>query len=702
MKQPPYYSFPHNSTELFMSNPLSYDGTLADYSAVKPSHIEPAFQAIIETAIRELETLEASVVPTWASAIVGLRAITAPLEHAWGVVGHLMGVRNSDDLRAAHTAVQGDVITFSLRVSQSKPIYQAVKALSTGSAWSSLDRAQQRVVESTIKSAELSGIALEGEKLAQFNKHQATLAATSTQFSNNVLDATKAWHLDVTDPDDMEGMPNSARAAAAAANPDDDATAEAGPWRFTLNIPSFQPLMQHCRNRDLREQGYRAFVTRASSGAQDNQDNIVKLLQTRQKVATLLGMRNHAQVSISSKMAESADDARGLLRKLRTAALPKAVAEHDELTSFARSEMSNPDLVLHQWDVGFWAERMREQKFDLSDDQLRPYFPFPSVLSGLFALVERIFGVSVQAAHGETPVWHDDVGFYRIYDEDKKPIAAFFLDPYSRPENKRGGAWMDVALSRERLPDGSLILPVAYLTCNQTPPVGETPSLMTFREVETLFHEFGHGLQHMLTRVEHKEAAGISNVEWDAVELPSQFMENWCYHAPTLRSFARHFETGAPLPDELFDKLVLAKHYRAGSATMRQLQFGFLDLALHDGFEPTEPASIVALAKTTTTENSVLTPLDEDRALCAFGHIFAGGYAAGYYSYKWAEVLSADAFGAFEEVGLDDATAVAETGRRFRETVLALGGGEHPSEVYRAFRGRDPSPDALLRHSGLC
>jgi oligopeptidase A len=387
-----------------------------------------------------------------------------------------------------------------------------------------------------------------------------------------------------------------------------------------------------------------------------------------------------------------------LLRVSRAA----AEREMDELRAFARAQGETNELM--HWDIPFWAERQREALFAYSEEDLRPYFPLPAVLRGLFALAERLFGVSIRAADGDAPVWHPDVRFFRVTDESGAPLAAFYLDPYSRPAEKRGGAWMDECVGRSRLfadHSGHARLPVAHLVCNQTPPVGDKPSLMSFDEVQTLFHEFGHGLQHMLTRVDYGLASGIRNIEWDAVELPSQFMENWCYHRETLLGFARHHETGAPLPDELFAKLCAARTYRAGSDMLRQLFFSLLDLELHDGFDPDGPVTPFAVQQEVAKRSTVLAPLPEDRFLCSFGHIFAGGYAAGYYSYKWAEVLSADAFAAFEEGGLENADALRGIGRRYRDTVLGLGGSAPAMEVFKSFRGREPKTDALLRHYGL-
>ncbi len=375
---------------------------------------------------------------------------------------------------------------------------------------------------------------------------------------------------------------------------------------------------------------------------------------------------------------------------------PRALAELAELTAFARERSGDPTLELKLWDQQFWAERLREERYAYTDEELRPYFALPQVLTGLFATVERLFDVKIRAADGEAPVWQESVRFFRVADAGGRDLAAFYLDPYSRPESKRGGAWMDNAVDRKRRADGSLRLPVAYLVCNSTPPLGDQPSLMTFQEVETLFHELGHGLQHMLTTVDFPQAAGINNVEWDAVELPSQFMQNWCYTEETIAPLAHHFETGAPLPAALFEKIREGRNYRAGTVTLRQVYFATLDLALHS--QPGDPEE---MQRRVAAENTVIPPLAEDRFLNGFGHIFAGGYAAGYYSYKWAEVLSADAFGAFIDAGLSDVKAVHDTGKRFRDTVLALGGSKHPLEVFEAFRGRKPSTRPLLEQSGL-
>jgi len=435
---------------------------------------------------------------------------------------------------------------------------------------------------------------------------------------------------------------------------------------------------------------------------------IEEILKLKAESSKLVGYSNYAEQSLASKMAPSVEAVKELTDLIAEKAGPAAYKELDEITAYARSkggeDYSEANLEkLAPWDVTFWSERLKEDKFEISEEELRPYFALPAVLEGMFGLVERIFNVEVKPADGEAEVWNSDVQFFNVYDKStEKQIASFFLDPYSRPADKRGGAWMDVCIQKSEAMNRDI--PVAYLTCNGSPPVGSKPSLMTFREVETLFHEFGHGLQHMLTDAEVGDVSGINGVEWDAVELPSQFMENWCYDKPTVYGFAKHYETGEPLPEELFEKLKEQKTYSAGLMAMRQLYFGSLDIELHANYDPNneDGETIFDVQKRVAAKyQSHNLPLPEDRFLCAFGHIFAGGYAAGYYSYKWAEVMSADAFGAFEDVGLDNEEKVQEVGMKFRNTVLSLGGGITPSEVFKSFRGRDPSPEALLRHNGL-
>ncbi|QDT39520.1 M3 family metallopeptidase [Stratiformator vulcanicus] len=686
-------------------NPLLETEGLPDYAAILPEHVIPAITHLLNVANTGLATIEEQIEPTWEKTIGALEELDRPFERGWQPVGHLLGVRNSAELRQAYETVLPQIVGYSLRVQQSQPIYSSLMQLRDSEAWESLPPARQRIIEQRIQNSELAGVGLDGEDRARFNRNAEELSQLSTKFSNNVLDATKAFELVLTDPIDVEGMPKSALAAAAHSYStahsagDQPASVESGPWRFTLDHPSFTPFMEHARPRDFRERMYRAFVSRASDGEFDNTEIIDRTLELRREQAELLGYSNYAEISLASKMARSVEEVTSLLTKLRTSSWDAAEKEHNELTNIAR-ETGFVEELMH-WDVGFFAERLREQRFAFTDEELRPYFSLDRVLDGLFELCRDLFGITVRPVDGDVPVWNKDVRFYTVHDEANRQVASFYLDPYSRPEDKRGGAWMADCLQRRRLPDGKIQLPVAHLVCNQTPPVGETPSLMSFREVETLFHEFGHGLQHMLTKVDDADASGINGVEWDAVELPSQFMENWCYHEPTLMGITRHYETGEPLPHELFEKICKARTYRAGTQMLRQILFGLTDMTLHSSYDPATDGTPFDVQRRIAEKTSVMPMLPDNKSLCGFAHIFAGGYAAGYYSYKWAEVLSADAFEAFVEVGLDNDDAVRETGKRFRETVLASGGGRHPMEVFREFRGREPSPEPLLKHSGL-
>ncbi len=682
-------------------NPLLIGKGLPPFEKITPEQVVPALTQLLAELDGELANLEASVTPTWSGLVEPLTQIEERLTWSWGIVGHLMGVKNSPELREAYESVQPKVVQFGNKLSQSKPLYQAFKALKKGESWDKLEPAQQRIVEAAIRDAELSGVGLEGEKRERFNEIQLQLAELATRFSNNVLDATKAFKLKLTSKDEVDGLPPSSLSLAAQtarAEGEESATPQEGPWVITLDYPSYLPFMKYSTNRELREKLYKAFISRASGRELDNNPLIERILELRREKAALLGFDSYAQLSLAKKMAADVEAVEKLLEELRVASYEAAERELEELKAFAQTE------DLKHWDISFWAERQREAKFAFKAEELRPYFPLPQVLEGLFELGKRVFGVTITSADGQAPIWHKDVRYFQIANETGEVIAHFYLDPYSRPEEKRGGAWMDECFGRAKIKEDGKVairLPVAYLVCNQTPPVDDKPSLMTFEEVETLFHEFGHGLQHMLTQIDYPGAAGINNVEWDAVELPSQFMENWCYHPATLLGMAKHYETGESLPEHYYQKLVAAKNYRSGSAMLRQLHFSFLDMELHHRYQPggeETPAQVRdRIAKTTT----VMPPLPQDSFLCAFGHIFAGGYAAGYYSYKWAEVLSADAFAAFEEAGLESEAAIAATGKRFRDTVLALGGSLHPMEVFKAFRGREPKTEPLLRHSGL-
>ncbi|WP_417382071.1 M3 family metallopeptidase [Gimesia sp.] len=686
-------------------NPLLVLEGLPRFDRIEPQHIQSAVKALLEQSKAGLKKIEDEAQPTWEGLMRPLEELDYPWERSWGSVGHLLGVKNTPEIREAYESVLPDIVAFSLSARQSKPIYQALIALRDSENWNTLNEAQKRIIEKRILSAELAGIGLSGEQLTRFNDIATELSSLSTKFANNVLDATKAFTLIITSADDVAGFPDSLKQLTAQSynswddkTPEVEATPEEGPWRISLDFPCFGPFMQHCRNRTLREKVYRAFITRASEGEIDNTPLIPQILKLRKEKAQLLGYANFAEVSLAEKMASSIDAVFEMEERLRTASFDNGQQDLKDLQEFAAAQGETEPII--QWDFAFWSERLREQRFSYTDEELRPYFSLEKVLDGLFHLVNRIFGITVTQVTEDIPVWNKDVRYFNIADESGETIAGFYLDPYARPADKRGGAWMDDCLGR-KLINGKVQLPVAHLVCNSTPPVGSKPSLMTFREVETLFHEFGHGLQHMLTTIDEADAAGINGVEWDAVELASQFMENWCYHKPTLLGMARHFETGETLPDELFEKIKAARNFQAGTQMLRQIQFGVVDLKLHSEFDPDGSESVFDVQREISESTSVLPMLPEDRFLCSFQHIFAGGYAAGYFSYKWAEVLSADAFSAFEEAGLDDEKAVEETGRRFRDTILAMGGSRHPMDLFKEFRGREPSPEPLLRHTGL-
>jgi oligopeptidase A len=685
------------------SNPLLRTDGIPRFDEIAAEHVVPAVTHVLDAVGKGLSELEAMLEPTWDGVMAPLEALEIPMEHAWDPVKHLMSVKNSPELREAHDAMLSDVVQIRLRVKQSRPIYDALRALKDGDEWKSLDNAQRRAVELRLRDAEHAGVGLDGDECERFKAIESKLSQLGSDFQNHVLDATKAFELIITDQADIEGWPETLKQLASQswsqANPDDEAsTADGGPWRITLDFPSFGPFLQHSRNRVQREKLYRAHMTRASEGEWDNTEIVSTMLKLKLEKAKLLGFDTYADLSLSEKMASKVDAVEVMFSALVEASKPRAQKDLEDLKELAGKNGHDGDLK--HWDVAFWSERLRESRFDYTDDQLRPYFPMPGVLDGLFSLSKRLLGIVIEPADGETSVWHEDVRYFKVSNEDGTPIAFFYLDAYSRPAEKRGGAWMGECLGR-RIVDGKVRLPVVYLTCNSTPPVGDKPSLMGFREVETLFHEFGHGLQAMLTTIDYADVAGINGVEWDAVELASQFMENWCYHKPTLMGMTSHFETGEPLPDELFEKISAARTFRAGSLMMRQLELGISDMELHSSHDPNGERTAFDVHRDVVLKTSVLPPFEGDRLLCAFAHIFGGPYAAGYYSYKWAEVLSADAFGAFEEVGLDNEEAVRKLGRRYRDTILSVGGSRHPMDVFRDFRGREPSTEALLRHNDL-
>jgi len=698
------------------NNPLLNWEDLPPFDRIETHHIEPGIRVLLEDCEQAVTRLEETAPRSWRELMDPLERIEDDLGRIWGIVSHLHGVKNSPELREVYDPLLAEVVKFGNRLGQSKPLYQAYCALRDSEEARGFAPAQQRILESAIREAELNGVGLEDADRDRYNEISQRLAELSTKFSNNVLDATKAFKIKLTEAEEIDGLPETLlelAADTARQEGHEEATAADGPWVLTLDYPSFMPFMQHSKRRDLRERMYRAFISKASDGEWDNKDVAREIIALRNDKCGLLGFDTFAALSLSRKMAQDAGSVRRLLDELRTAGRGAAERDMEALKALAGQDgqaglagVKDDDEVneLRHWDVPYWAERLREARYDLKDEELRPYFPLPRVLNGLFELTERLFGVRLEEATGEAPVWHEDVQFFRVFDDRGEPMAAFYLDPYSRPAEKQGGAWMDTLVGRSAVMASSgqaARLPVAYMICNQGKPVGGKPSLMTFREVETLFHEFGHALQHMLTTIDYGMASGISNVEWDAVEIASQFMENWCYDRGTLKGLARHYVTDEPLPDEIIDRLLGARTFREGSNTLRQVNFGLLDMELHEHFDPEGTETILDVQRRIDAETLILPALDEDRFFCSFSHIFAGGYAAGYYSYKWSEVLSADAFSAFEEAGLENEEEMRRLGRRFRDTILAQGGSRHPMDVFRDFRGREPTTEALLRQGGL-
>jgi len=682
-------------------NPLLSTSGLPKLNEISPEHIEPAMTRLLDEAKDRLEELEADIRPTWKRLIEPIEVMGLPFEYSWGPIGHLLNVKNTEDLRKAHEAMQPKVVEFSLRMGQSKPIYDGLLAIKEGPEWGKLDEAQKRVIDLKIRDAKHSGVGLEGEKKERFNEISKRLSQLGTDFSNHVLDATKAYELIINDKGDTEEWPDTLRQISSMGynkeKETEESTPQEGPWRITLDAPVVVPFLRHSRNRSQREQVYRAYVSRADKGELDNSPLIIEILKLKKEKANLLGYETYADLSLASKMAPDVEAVERMFTELFDASKPHQIKEYNELDELAKK--SGQEEAFMQWDISFWSERLKEKRFQFTDDELRPYFPMPKVLEGMFGLAEYLFGIKINESGDEFNGWHEDVQFFDVYENDVK-IASFYLDAYSRPGDKRGGAWMDSCLNR-RIVDGKLRLPVVYLNANGTPPVGDRSSLMSFSEVLTLFHEFGHGLQGMLTTVDYADVSGINGVEWDAVETASQFMENWCYHEPILRSISGHWETGELLPDDLVRKLLDAKVYMAGSAMVRQLEFGMTDIELHSTYDPEGPVHPFQVHRKIAERTQVLEPLKEDHFLCAFGHIFAGGYAAGYYSYKWAEVLSADLYSAFESAGLENQNAIKKLGRKVRGSFLALGGGVEPMKLFKEFMGRELSTEALLRHNKL-
>ncbi|MBU2864301.1 M3 family metallopeptidase [Reinekea forsetii] len=674
-------------------NPLLENHELPPFEQFKPEQIEPAITQLIDDGKNLINKLtENASNATWANTIDPIDQQSRLLDNAWAVFSHLSNVADTPELREAYGKALGLVTEFSTWVGQHEGLFKAYQTISESDAFASLSQAQQESVNQALLEFRLSGIDLPKEQQEQFAALKGELAKLSQTFSEQLLDATQSWTKHITNEADLVGLPDTAKATLAqyAKQKDKDG------WLITLEMPSVLPVLTYADNRELREEVYRANVSKASdqgpdAGKFDNGPIMTQILEKKQQVAELLGYRHYADVSLATKMAESPEEVIVFLNELAEKAYPQAQKEFAELAEFAKTNLGIDDL--QPWDVSYASEKLKQERYAVSQEELRAYFPAPKALAGLFETVTRLFNVTFEPAE-DYETYHPDVTLHNVY-EDGKLIARFYLDLYAR-EGKRGGAWMDDC--RVRMNTGDAVqLPVAYLTCNFTPPVDGKPSLLTHDELTTLFHEFGHGLHHMLTRIDSKAVSGINGVAWDAVELPSQFMENWCWEEEALAFISGHESTGEALPKELLDKLLAAKNFQSAMAKVRQLEFSLFDMHLHMRTEGYSSDDIQSVLDTVREQVAVVPAIAENKFQNGFGHIFGGGYAAGYYSYKWAEVLSADAFSKFEEDGIFN----TETGLAFRNIVLANGGSKPAAELFAEFRGRAPSVDALLRHNGI-
>lgn len=672
-------------------NPLLDFSGLPRFAEVKPEHVAPAVEQLLEenrALVARLLT-DAST-PSWDNFMQPMDDANERLSRAWGQVGHLNAVMNSPELREVYNANLPKITQYYAELGQNLELFNKVKAIRSGAEFATMNATRQKIIENELRDFRLSGAELPDNQKARFLAIQEELSSLSSRFSDNVLDATNEYSWLVTDEAELSGIPADERQVAAEAAQAEGKTG----WLFTLKAPSYGPLMQYADNRALRERLYRAYATRASETGKADFDNtplMTQILKLRAEEAQMLGFANYAELSLASKMATSPQQVMEFLRELAQRARPFAERDLDELREFAKTQLGLAKL--ESWDVGYASEHLRQQRYAFSEQEVKQYFPEDKVLPGMFKVVESLYGLSVRPS--QAPLWNEAARFFDILDTDGKLVGQFYLDMYAR-NSKRGGAWMDDAITRRRIASG-IQTPVAYLNCNFAAPVGGKPALFTHDEVITLFHEFGHGLHHLLTQVEDLGVSGISGVEWDAVELPSQFMENFCWEWNVLQDMTRHADSGTTLPRALFDKMLAAKNFQSGLQTLRQIEFSLFDMRLHGDYDPSSNKTIQQLLGEVRDEVAVLVPPAFNRFPNSFSHIFAGGYAAGYYSYKWAEVLSADAYSLFEENGVLNMAV----GLRFRNEILAVGGSRDAMQSFVAFRGREPTIDALLRHNGL-
>ncbi|OCG11452.1 oligopeptidase A [Gilliamella sp. wkB292] len=674
-----------------MTNPLLTNAPLPLFSQIKPEHVLPAVQQALNNCRNTIETvLKQNSEYTWDNLIQPIDEMDEKFGRVWSPVSHLNSVKNSPELRKAYEACLPLLSEYSTWVGQHKPLYQAYKQLKQSENYNTLSKAQKKVIDNALRDFELSGIGLADDKQKRYGEIVAKLSELSSQYSNNVLDATMGWTKLITDEKQLSGMPESALAAA---KEQAKSKGQDG-WLITLDIPSYQPVMTYCDNRELRFELYQAYNTRASdqgpnAGKWDNTQIIEQILTLRDELAKLLGFDTYADKSLATKMAQSVHQVTEFLTDLANKAKPQGEKELADLKRYAYEFFGASDIK--PWDIAYYSEKQKQYLYTIDNEELRPYFPEQRVINGLFEVVHRIFGITAKERLG-VEVWHPEVKFYDLFNANGELKGSFYLDLYAR-EHKRGGAWMDDCIGRMRFADGHIQKPVAYLTCNFNRPIGDKPALFTHDEVTTLFHEFGHGLHHMLTEIDVSSVAGINGVAWDAVELPSQFLENWCWQPEALAFISGHYQTGEPLPPEMLEKMLDAKNYQAALFILRQLEFGLFDFKLHSQKTPDILTTLAEVRK----QVAVVPTVEWGRFPHAFSHIFAGGYAAGYYSYLWAEVLSADAFSRFEEEGIFN----AKTGNAFLDNILSQGGSDEPMTLFKNFRGREPQLEALLRHYGI-
>ncbi|HBV9083199.1 TPA: oligopeptidase A [Serratia marcescens] len=678
-----------------MTNPLLTPFSLPPFSAIRPEDIVPAVQSALADCRAAVERVVAQPGPfTWDNLCQPLAESDDRLSRIWSPIGHLNSVKNSPELRAAYEQALPLLSEYGTWVGQHEGLYQAYRSLKEGAAFEALSVPQRKAVDNALRDFELSGIGLSADKQQRYGEIVARLSELGSTYSNNVLDATMGWSKLITDEAELSGLPESALAQAQAMAQ----AKEQDGWLLTLDMPSYLPVLTYADNRALREEMYRAFATRASdqgpnAGKWDNSEVMAETLALRHELAQLLGFDTYADKSLATKMAESPEQVIGFLSDLAKRARPQAEQELAQLRAFAKQHYGVDEL--EAWDITYYGEKQKQHLFSISDEQLRPYFPEQRVVEGLFEVVKRIYGITAKERK-DVETWHPDVRFFELFAADGELRGSFYLDLYAR-ENKRGGAWMDDCVGSLRKADGTLQKPVAYLTCNFNRPLGDQPALFTHNEVTTLFHEFGHGLHHMLTQIDTAGVSGINGVPWDAVELPSQFMENWCWEPEALAFISGHYQSGEPLPKAMLDKLLAAKNYQAALFILRQLEFGLFDFRMHFEYSPEKGAQILPTLAEVKKMVAVVPSPSWGRFPHAFSHIFAGGYAAGYYSYLWAEVLSADAYSRFEEEGIFN----AETGKSFLDNILSRGGSEEPMALFKRFRGREPQLDAMLRHYGI-